>query len=179
MDGGIHALHLGFLYPGAELTKGCRARLPWLMWPLASQVFAERLRLYRTLMRVAQGQIWTLGASFCTAARSRPSQPPASRDCRDHQQTWNKDNADVIPLLRRYSSTKGAIVAFTRSLSQQLAPKGIRVNAVAPGPVGARPAFTVLLICMCGELLGLSWAGGHKVHRGFGTLGLRVVVRYL
>jgi NAD(P)-dependent dehydrogenase (short-subunit alcohol dehydrogenase family) len=34
-----------------------------------------------------------------------------------------------------YSATKGAIVAFTRSLSQQLAEKGIHVNAVAPGPV--------------------------------------------
>lgn len=34
-----------------------------------------------------------------------------------------------------YSSTKGAIVAFTRSLSQNLASKGIRVNAVAPGPI--------------------------------------------
>ena len=34
-----------------------------------------------------------------------------------------------------YSSTKGAIVAFTRSLSQQLAKRGIYVNAVAPGPV--------------------------------------------
>jgi NAD(P)-dependent dehydrogenase (short-subunit alcohol dehydrogenase family) len=34
-----------------------------------------------------------------------------------------------------YSATKGAIVAFTRSLSQQLADKGIYVNAVAPGPV--------------------------------------------
>jgi NAD(P)-dependent dehydrogenase (short-subunit alcohol dehydrogenase family) len=34
-----------------------------------------------------------------------------------------------------YSSTKGAIVAFTRSLSQSLVPKGIRVNAVAPGPI--------------------------------------------
>ena len=34
-----------------------------------------------------------------------------------------------------YSSTKGAIVAFTRSLSQSLAQKGIRVNGVAPGPI--------------------------------------------
>lgn len=34
-----------------------------------------------------------------------------------------------------YSSTKGAIVSFTRSLSQSLVDKGIRVNAVAPGPI--------------------------------------------
>jgi NAD(P)-dependent dehydrogenase (short-subunit alcohol dehydrogenase family) len=34
-----------------------------------------------------------------------------------------------------YSSTKGAITAFTRSLSQNLVKDGIRVNAVAPGPI--------------------------------------------
>ncbi|MGK2861250.1 MAG: SDR family oxidoreductase [Chitinophagaceae bacterium] len=34
-----------------------------------------------------------------------------------------------------YASTKGAIVSFTRSLSSNLAKKGIRVNGVAPGPV--------------------------------------------
>jgi NAD(P)-dependent dehydrogenase (short-subunit alcohol dehydrogenase family) len=34
-----------------------------------------------------------------------------------------------------YSSTKGAIVAYTRSLSQNLAEKKIRVNAIAPGPI--------------------------------------------
>jgi NAD(P)-dependent dehydrogenase (short-subunit alcohol dehydrogenase family) len=39
------------------------------------------------------------------------------------------------PHLLDYSSTKGAITAFTRSLSQALADKAIRVNAVAPGPV--------------------------------------------
>ena len=39
------------------------------------------------------------------------------------------------PQLLDYSSTKGAIAAFTRSLSQALADKDIRVNGVAPGPV--------------------------------------------
>ncbi|XBP84424.1 SDR family oxidoreductase [Bacillus velezensis] len=34
-----------------------------------------------------------------------------------------------------YSATKGAIVTFTRSLSQSLVTQGIRVNAVAPGPI--------------------------------------------
>lgn len=34
-----------------------------------------------------------------------------------------------------YAATKGAMVTFTRSLSQQLAEKNIRVNAVAPGPI--------------------------------------------
>ncbi|HEX6978205.1 MAG TPA: SDR family oxidoreductase [Alphaproteobacteria bacterium] len=39
------------------------------------------------------------------------------------------------PQLLDYASTKGAIVAFTRSLSRAIAEKGIRVNAVAPGPI--------------------------------------------
>src|SRR5690606_14087389 len=34
-----------------------------------------------------------------------------------------------------YSSTKGAILSFTRALSKSLAEEGIRVNAVAPGPI--------------------------------------------
>lgn len=39
------------------------------------------------------------------------------------------------PQLLDYSSTKGAIVAFTRSLALNMIEQGIRVNAVAPGPI--------------------------------------------
>lgn len=45
-------------------------------------------------------------------------------------------------ILLDYAQTKAAIVAFTKSLAKQLAPKGIRVNAVAPGPY-----WTVLQCC--------------------------------
>lgn len=45
--------------------------------------------------------------------------------------TAYKGNEDLLD----YSSTKGAIVSFTKSLSSSLIKKGIRVNAVAPGPV--------------------------------------------
>lgn len=45
--------------------------------------------------------------------------------------TAYKGNEDLMD----YSATKGAIVTLTRSLSQSLAKKGIRVNAVAPGPI--------------------------------------------
>ena len=45
--------------------------------------------------------------------------------------TAYEGNKDLLD----YSATKGAIVTFTRSLSQSLVKKGIRVNGVAPGPV--------------------------------------------
>ena len=45
-------------------------------------------------------------------------------------------NAYIGPeILLDYSATKGAIVSFTRALSNQITAQGIRVNAVAPGPV--------------------------------------------
>ena len=45
--------------------------------------------------------------------------------------TAYQGEADLID----YSATKGAVVSFTRSLSLSLADRGIRVNAVAPGPI--------------------------------------------
>ncbi|MBS2020194.1 MAG: SDR family oxidoreductase [Deltaproteobacteria bacterium] len=45
-----------------------------------------------------------------------------------------------FPNLSAYSATKAAVVALTKSWAKELAPKGVRVNAVSPGPV-ATPIF--------------------------------------
>ena len=50
------------------------------------------------------------------------------------------------PDLLDYTSTKGAIVAFTRGLSNQVVGEGIRVNAIAPGPV-----WTPLVVATMGK----------------------------
>jgi NAD(P)-dependent dehydrogenase (short-subunit alcohol dehydrogenase family) len=49
---------------------------------------------------------------------------------------------DPSPNLLDYAQTKASIVAFTKALAKQLAPKGIRVNAIAPGPI-----WTPLQVC--------------------------------
>jgi NAD(P)-dependent dehydrogenase (short-subunit alcohol dehydrogenase family) len=68
---------------------------------------------------------------FHMAKAAVPHMPPGSAIVMTGSVTGLLGNKDLLD----YSMTKGGIHAFTRSLATHLAPKGIRVNAVAPGPV--------------------------------------------
>ncbi|MFI4949666.1 MAG: SDR family oxidoreductase [Caulobacterales bacterium] len=68
---------------------------------------------------------------FHMAKAAVPHMPPGSAIVMTGSVTGLLGNKDLLD----YSMTKGGIHAFTRSLSTHLIRKGIRVNAVAPGPV--------------------------------------------
>jgi NAD(P)-dependent dehydrogenase (short-subunit alcohol dehydrogenase family) len=68
---------------------------------------------------------------FHMAQASVPHMKPGSAIVNTGSVTGLLGNSTIID----YSMTKGGIHAFTRALSGSLAPRGIRVNAVAPGPV--------------------------------------------
>lgn len=64
--------------------------------------------------------------------------------------TTSVQSFDPSPILLDYAASKFAITGFTRGLAKQLAPKGIRVNSVAPGPIwtplqitGAQPSEAI------------------------------------
>jgi NAD(P)-dependent dehydrogenase (short-subunit alcohol dehydrogenase family) len=80
------------------------------------------------LRRTFQTNIF--GMFFMTQA-ARPHLKKGSSIINCTAVTMYKGSADLLD----YSSTKGAITAFTRSLAKNLVEDGIRVNAVAPGPI--------------------------------------------
>jgi glucose 1-dehydrogenase len=72
-----------------------------------------------------------LGSVFYFAKYGAPHMPPGSAIVNISSVHAHKTTANVVP----YASSKGAIEAFTRGFSIEMAGKGIRVNSVAPGAV--------------------------------------------
>ncbi|AVO50748.1 NAD(P)-dependent dehydrogenase [Melaminivora suipulveris] len=93
------------------------------------QIVAHRIedlsdeQFERTLKTNVFGMFWVTKEAV-------PHMPPgASIICTASLEVYRQ-----LPYLLDYATTKGAINTFTKGLSQQLGPRGIRVNAVAPGP---------------------------------------------
>jgi NAD(P)-dependent dehydrogenase (short-subunit alcohol dehydrogenase family) len=72
-----------------------------------------------------------IDAYFYVTRAALPHMPEGAAIINTASVNAYKGNAHLIA----YTATKGAIVAFTRSIALTLAPRHIRVNAVAPGPV--------------------------------------------
>jgi hypothetical protein len=70
-------------------------------------------------------------AMFWLCKHALPQMPPGSSIIN----TTSIQSYQPSPTLLDYASTKAAITAFTKALAKQVAEKGIRVNAIAPGPV--------------------------------------------
>jgi NAD(P)-dependent dehydrogenase (short-subunit alcohol dehydrogenase family) len=70
-------------------------------------------------------------AMFWLCKAALPHMPPGATIIN----TASIQSYQPSPTLLDYASTKAAIVAFTKALAKQVAEKGIRVNAIAPGPI--------------------------------------------
>jgi NAD(P)-dependent dehydrogenase (short-subunit alcohol dehydrogenase family) len=105
-------------------------RIDVLVNNAAMQIEAKTLADVETkdLIKTFETNIFSM---FWITKAALPSMKKGSSIINTTSVTAYRGSSELIP----YASTKGAILSFTRSLSVNLVEKGIRVNAVAPGPI--------------------------------------------
>jgi len=119
-----------FCEQAVERTVKELGRLDILVNNAGEQHWAKDIRdiSEEQLRRTFQTNIFSM---FYLTQAARPHLEKGSAIINCTSVTMYKGSDDLLD----YSATKGAITAFTRSLSENLVKDGIRVNAVAPGPI--------------------------------------------
>jgi NAD(P)-dependent dehydrogenase (short-subunit alcohol dehydrogenase family) len=119
-----------FCEQAVERTVKELGRLDILVNNAGEQHWAKDIRdiSEEQLRRTFQTNIFSM---FYLTQAARPHLSKGSAIINCTSVTMYKGSDDLLD----YSATKGAITAFTRSLSENLVKDGIRVNAVAPGPI--------------------------------------------
>ena len=104
---------------------------------LVNNVGAVTPRLGGFLVGHGRGVARTLNLTFMAAVRTTRAVLPDMLDAgRGAIVTIGSVNASLPdPLVIDYSAAKAALASFSKSLSKEVGPKGIRVNTVSPGPV--------------------------------------------
>lgn len=114
-----------------DATLEAFGRLDVLVNNAAFQGKAERSFLDIDAARIDRAFRVNIEAMFHTVRRAVPHMAAGSAIINVASIQAYQPNASILD----YATTKGAIVAFTKGLADELAEKGIRVNCVAPGPV--------------------------------------------
>src|SRR5918997_881208 len=93
-------------------------------------------RTYESLDEIPDGQWdYTFRTNITAMFRLAKAAVPHMRPGSSIINTTSIQSDKPSPMLLAYASTKGAVSNFTAGLAQMLGSKGIRVNAVAPGPI--------------------------------------------
>ena len=103
---------------------------------LVNNVGATRPRPDGFLSIPDEDWTWTLGINFLAAVRATRAALPHLLERQGSIVTTCSVNAFLPdPLVIDYSAAKGALANFSKSLSKEVGPRGVRVNTVSPGPV--------------------------------------------
>jgi NAD(P)-dependent dehydrogenase (short-subunit alcohol dehydrogenase family) len=104
---------------------------------LVNNVGAVRPRTGGFLSVTDEDWTWSLGINLLAAVRSTRAALPhlLARGAGTIVTTCSVNAALPDPLVIDYSAAKAALASFCKSLSKEVAPRGIRVNTVSPGPV--------------------------------------------